>query len=112
MLVDDEKNILKTMARIFRRYGTIIQAGNGQEALDMLEKESWQVDLVITDLTMPQMDGLQLIEMIQKVDRDMPIIVISGQYQTVPPPGIQIITKPWQEDELFDAVERHLKTRE
>ncbi|MBD3359741.1 MAG: response regulator [Candidatus Buchananbacteria bacterium] len=109
LVVDDEKNILKIMARLLRPYGTIIQASNGQEALTLLEKESWQVDLVITDLTMPKMDGLQLIERIHATCCDLPIIVISGQYQTAPPAGIQIIGKPWQDNELLAAVDQHLQ---
>lgn len=112
LLVDDEKSILKALARILGSQGQIIQAGNGIEALAKLKEENWQIDLVITDVKMPQMDGLQLIEQIKQDGNGLPIIVISGHYDIAPPPDIPIIKKPWDPDELICLVQQMLnKTR-
>jgi two-component system chemotaxis response regulator CheY len=63
LVVDDSAAIRKILQRVLRQTGmainTIHEAGNGEEALDLLRAH--KVDLVLTDINMPRMDGLELL---------------------------------------------------
>ena len=54
----------------------MLQAGNGLQGLEVFERE--QPDLIICDLRMPQIDGLELIRRISQINSEMPVIVVSG----------------------------------
>ena len=74
ILRDSMKNILSTFFK-----NTFI-ATNGQEAFDIFNKE--EIDIVLTDINMPIMDGVELIKSIQKVDNQAIIIVLSGHNES------------------------------
>jgi two-component system, cell cycle sensor histidine kinase and response regulator CckA len=57
---------------------TVIQAGNGVEALEELEKRDGRVDLVVSDVVMPEMDGPALMKELRKRNPDIKIIFVSG----------------------------------
>ena len=79
LLVDDEKGYLKALADDLRASdcrACILTAENGERALDVLE--SARVDLIVTDLHMPVMDGFKLISEVKKRHPKMPIIVVSA----------------------------------
>ncbi|NRA36810.1 MAG: response regulator [Planctomycetes bacterium] len=79
LLVDDDDVVRTVIAKVLENSGYIISsAANGIEALEKLEHGT--VDLIITDLNMPQMDGWALIDNIQKYEmhRDTPIMLLSG----------------------------------
>ena len=82
LVVDDEPDILETIVdslEIEFDTGkvTIKQAINGVEALKMVQSEI-DFKLVVTDLNMPEMDGLQLTENIRKLENQVPVIVFTG----------------------------------
>ena len=77
LLVDDEKLILKGMSHLL----DILQqdcmcAHNGKEALQAIDRQ--QVDLVISDIHMPRMNGFQLAQAIRQKQPDLPIVLITG----------------------------------
>jgi CheY-like chemotaxis protein len=77
--VDDEKIFLLSLADGLNTSGLkfhILTAGNGEKALKALESES--VDLVVTDLKMPVMDGFEFLSQMRKGYPDIPVIVISA----------------------------------
>ena len=82
MVVDDSPIIRKILTKAIRsckvEIDTIFEAANGIEALDILSKE-W-IDIVFTDLNMPKMGGMELIENIRKDDANMntPVVVVSS----------------------------------
>ncbi|MFH0785279.1 MAG: sigma-54 dependent transcriptional regulator [Pseudomonadota bacterium] len=77
LIVDDEKTARKVLQQHLLRHGhDVIFATNGREALFLLEKNA--VDLVITDLLMPEMDGLQLMQLIKEHHPLLPIIFCTG----------------------------------
>ena len=78
LLVEDFKTMRKAIIRILKDLNVeVLEAGNGIEALKVLDTES--VDIVFTDLVMPEMDGFELCEEIRRRPdmRDLPVIVIS-----------------------------------
>jgi CheY-like chemotaxis protein len=80
LLVDDNEVSAEIMGMTLEDLGhTIALAGDGKEALNFLESEP-SVKLVITDLAMPEMDGLELVRHIKKSDkfRDVQVILLTG----------------------------------
>lgn len=78
LVVEDNKNLLLLMKSRLERAGyKVLQAENGQEALRVLE--SFQVDLMISDIMMPKMDGFELIEALREATFNMPILVVTAK---------------------------------
>jgi len=81
IIVDDEPWILSGLKKMvnFKAYGfEPITASSAMEALDYLKKHPLGVDLVITDINMPGMDGLELIKKIKEIRSDIEIVILSG----------------------------------
>jgi two-component system, cell cycle sensor histidine kinase and response regulator CckA len=79
LLVEDEEGLRTLNARGLQSRGyTVIQAGNGFEALEELERQGGQVDLVVSDVVMPEMDGPALMKELRKRNPDIKIIFVSG----------------------------------
>jgi two-component system cell cycle sensor histidine kinase/response regulator CckA len=78
LLVEDEEGLRGLNARGLASRGyTVLQAGNGVEALEVLEKEG-KVDLVVSDVVMPEMDGPTLLKELRARDPKIKIIFVSG----------------------------------
>ncbi|MCD6319186.1 MAG: response regulator, partial [Candidatus Desulfofervidaceae bacterium] len=107
LFVDDEVRILHTIKRMLRRedYNKLF-ASDGKEALGILEEESVQV--LVTDLRMPEMDGLTLIKKVKEKYPEVVCIVLTA-YSQIPTLLAAInqghvyryITKPWNSEEEF-----------
>lgn len=83
LMVDDEETLLSLGQAILSAYGyRVLTANNGPEALEVLAAQREHIDLVITDLVMPQMSGRELIEKIKALAPHMPVLCASGY---VPP---------------------------
>ena len=79
LLVEDEEELRALNARGLKSRGyTVIEAGNGVEALEELERQGGQVDIVVSDVVMPEMDGPTLMKELKKRKPDIKIIFVSG----------------------------------
>jgi two-component system cell cycle sensor histidine kinase/response regulator CckA len=79
LLVEDEEGLRALNARGLASRGyTVIEAGNGVEALAELERQGGQIDLVVSDVVMPEMDGPTLMKELKKRNPDIRIIFVSG----------------------------------
>src|SRR5580698_6114108 len=79
LLVEDEEGLRALNARGLTSRGyTVLEAGNGVEAIDVLEKHGGKVDLVVSDVVMPEMDGPTLLRELRSRDPDLKIIFVSG----------------------------------
>jgi two-component system cell cycle sensor histidine kinase/response regulator CckA len=79
LLVEDEEGLRALNARGLQSRGyTVIQAGNGVEALEEMERVGGHVDLVVSDVVMPEMDGPTLMKELRKRNPDLKIIFVSG----------------------------------
>lgn len=116
LFIDDEANILAALKRLFQPLGyTILTAKSGAEAIALLEKEA--VDLVISDMRMPQMTGAELLERVRSGWPDVVRILLTG-YSDITSTIAAInhgeiyryISKPWNDGEIVqivrDALER------
>lgn len=78
LVIDDDETVRKTIVRMLGKSGyRVISASNGQEGLELFSTE--RPDLVITDLRMPGMDGLEVLERMSETTAAIPVIVVSGQ---------------------------------
>lgn len=78
MVVDDEINTRLLMKKVLERENfEVICAANGKIALELLEK--YDIDLMITDVMMPVIDGLQLVEIVSKEHQNLPILMITAK---------------------------------
>ncbi|TMJ33645.1 MAG: response regulator [Alphaproteobacteria bacterium] len=79
LLVEDEEGLRVLNARGLQSRGyTVLQASNGIEALDALERQGGQVELVVSDVVTPEMDGPALMKELRKRNPDIKIIFVSG----------------------------------
>lgn len=77
LVVEDEKELSDLMAEFLRMFGyTVSTAGDGYDALALLETTT--IDIVITDVRMPRMDGMNLMTIIKNKYSDLPVIIITG----------------------------------
>ena len=83
LLVDDDENLRRVMEFQLGEAGyKVVPAADGQEALTIFEQN--EVDCVVTDLRMPKLSGLELLEKIKSVNGDIPVIVATafGEVET------------------------------
>ena len=77
LIIDDEKAILKMLQKLLEREGyEVLIAHNGKEGLKLFQ--TFEVDLVITDLIMPEVEGIEVIGALKKDVSDVKIIAVSG----------------------------------
>lgn len=109
LVVDDEEFIREIITEILKFEGIeTLEAKNGLEALSVLANN--QIDLVLSDIRMPDLDGYQMLKKIQEVaSADMPVIFITGysdysDQKLMIQGAKQIIQKPFTGDSLLLAV--------
>jgi len=77
LIIDDEKAIRKTLSEILSYEGyKIEEAGDGEEGLKKLSEKAY--DIVVCDIKMPKLDGIEFLEKAKAVNADIPVIMISG----------------------------------
>ncbi|MDE3223593.1 MAG: response regulator, partial [Acidobacteriota bacterium] len=111
LVVDDEEAILMLLQEVMRAEGfSFILARNGTEALDLVIERDEEVDLVITDLNMPKMDGLELVAILRERRPDLSVIVMSGLATDattagrLEKSGAKFLAKPFTVSQLLNAV--------
>lgn len=111
LIVDDEKNMCKILKIVFEKDGFLVEvAYNGSKAIEVLEAK--HIDLVIADLKMPDMDGIELLKKIQTQGLRVPFMIISA-YGTITSAveamklgAVDFITKPFNKDLIRHRVNR------
>jgi len=81
-------------------------ASDGQEALDLFAQEIPAV--IVSNISMPHIDGITLVHRIREGGYDVPVILISAEVAPVNLPGVVLIAKPFDLDAIMDAVEQSL----
>ena len=111
LIADDEKNIRSGLELAFEDEGyTVETAADGKEAWEKLQKNA--IDLVITDLRMPEMDGYELLKRISAAYPTLPVIVLTGHgtietaVETMRDGAVDFFTKPVDIDKLSLVVKK------
>ena len=118
LLVDDAKDFIKYMKkRLDARGVEVSTAVSGRQALELLDKEP--VDVVVLDVLMPDMDGIETLQEIKKIKPDQPVIMLTG-HGTVESTaeGMRLgaadfLLKPCDADTLLSSIEKaHARTQQ
>lgn len=103
LVVEDEPTVRTMAVRTLQEAGyQVSHAAHGREALDLIERGNGRVDLVVTDIGMPEMDGHELARRLQALRPGVPVLYMSGYADagTVTP----FLQKPFSPDDLVDRV--------
>ncbi len=114
LIVDDEEGMRRLLSRVLGRAGyDAVAVGSGAEALRQVASDRF--DLVVTDIKMPEMDGLQLLEELKEFEPSLPIIVmtaygtIENAVQALRLGAYDYIAKPFETDEIKLTVAKLLE---
>lgn len=115
LIVDDEENVRQLLEKVLKKEGYLIDtANNGDSALDKIEKSN--VDIVITDINMPEMDGIELLKQIVKLGQGIKVILITAfatldtAVEALRFGACDYITKPFDLDEILLSVKKNADT--
>ena len=111
LLIDDEPDILRVLSRSLRADGfTVSTAGNGESGLSQFRSE--QPDIVLTDIKMPGMDGIEVLKQVKQEDPGTEVIMVTGHgdienaIEALKYGASDFITKPVRDDALALALKR------
>lgn len=117
LVADDERNLRRMLKAQLERWGYEVHlAETGAEALALLGEN--HIDIVITDLRMPEMDGMQLLAEIQARHLSLPVVMITAHgtvdtaVEAIKLGAFDYITKPYDRNALKDVVAKAARTRE
>jgi two-component system response regulator HydG len=112
LVVDDDAESRTAMLRVLEaaEYKTL-NADNGQQALDIVQQEGG-VDVVVTDLRLPVLDGVELLKRVKAADQEIEVILITGYgtvevaVEAIKEGAYDFITKPVKKAQLLHSVEK------
>ena len=116
LVVEDEASVRGLLVQVLRRYGYAVhEASNGQEAVKQWQVHSSEVDLLFTDMVMPEgITGLELTRRLRELKPGLKVIIASGysaelaQKSAMDNAGILYLSKPFEADILAEAVRKCL----
>ena len=115
LVVDDDAGVREGLRFALDEHFTVLEAPHGRAALGVVRAE--RVDLVLLDILMPEVDGLEILQELKAFDPDLPVIMMTA-VKTVRTTvaamklgAADYVTKPYQEDELVAAIRQALEQR-
>ena len=115
LIVDDEANMRRVLEALLRRQGyRTLVASDGEAALDVLSEEP--VDAVVTDLRMPHMNGLELLEAARQRHPAVPIVLLTAHgtvgsaVEALKQGAFDYLTKPFDPEEVQQVVDKAVRT--
>jgi CheY-like chemotaxis protein len=110
LVVDDDPMVLTFLSRVISRYGvSVLNASCGNEALRLLDSGQ-KIDLVLTDIDMPSMTGIELRALLlnHNVWQSIPVVLMTGGVTTGIPRGVLVLTKPFELRQIQCTMVAHL----
>lgn len=112
LLVDDEPQVVELVREMLIREGyTVFGAGDGEEAIQFVEKNENRIDLLLTDIVMPQLNGRELADRLKDMRRGLRVLYMSGfmkeailKYYGISITGIPFLQKPFTRETLSRKV--------
>lgn len=116
LVIDDEAIVRVSCERVLKPVGfEVMVTSRGDEAIELLEKEPY--DVVLTDLKMPDMDGLEVLKIIKERWPDIQVIIITGYgtintaVQAIKMGAYEYIEKPFTPQDILEVVEKAIKEK-
>jgi DNA-binding NtrC family response regulator len=114
LIVDDDPDVLDMLERLLQKldYQTFV-APNGERALEIVDKS--KVNVVVSDLVMPEMDGIEFLKRVKSRKGDIPFIMITGHptietaVEAIKKGAYDYLTKPFQVEEVQIKIDRALE---
>jgi two-component system, cell cycle sensor histidine kinase and response regulator CckA len=111
LLVEDEEMVRRAGRRILEKHGyRVLQAADGQEAMDLLRERGTEIALIVSDVVMPRMGGRELYSSLREEGFVMPFLFTSGYTDRMSSdtvaldPNVPVLPKPWTWTELTASV--------
>lgn len=113
LVIDDEELMLEVASMMIEEEGSAVKsAANGKDGVSILEKDPTAIDCVFSDFSMPEMNGFEVYQAVQKIKPGIPFVMVSGlkivpEVEALLREGkIQFVSKPFHKSELFKAINR------
>jgi len=110
LIVDDDPQILRLVEKMIGRRAKVLLAPRPSEALKVCDEQP--VDILISDVQLPEMDGIRLAERVQKIRPETSVLLISGQYKEPPAAAragkVKFLKKPFFPSDLVRMIEEML----
>lgn len=117
LVVDDEPNLQRVLSALLLRDDYDVHtAEDGEQALSVLNEH--HIDMVVTDLRMPKMDGMELLRRVRAMDEELPVVIITAHgtvdnaVEALKTGAFDYITKPFDQTEVRTIVRKALRTRD
>lgn len=116
LVVDDSAMIRTAVTKTLQSRGhTVHQAENGRLGLELWEQRKTEIQLVVSDVFMPELDGLSMAKEIRKRSRTVPILLMSSKLDdnsrwVADEAGFRLLPKPFKDEVLLLLVDRLLRT--
>ena len=118
LAVDDEPDMLTLIKMIIEGYSKhqVTTTNTPMEVVELLSKE--QFDLIITDLKMPGMDGMELLDLAKKYDKDVLVLMVTAfgslesAEEALRKGAFDYISKPFRKEQLLLAIDKAMRWRE
>ncbi len=118
LVAEDEYAVRLTAVRILESLGyKVLEAANGREAVELVAASADTIDLVLTDMLMPEMNGREAFYEIRRIAPEMPVVAVSGYTRDVDIEQLErdglagFVHKPYMHDNLSAAIESALRRR-
>ena len=112
LVVDDEKDVLEIIKDRLESYGYEVETlTDGQQCIEFLKKDS--IDLILLDIEMPEMDGIEVLEIVHRDYSNIPVIILSATTTratargTLEKGAVDYILKPFSPEELMEKVRKY-----
>lgn len=115
LVVDDSDSTRQTITRMLEAGGfSVVTAASGPEALERLAREPHNIDLVLSDVTMPGMNGIDLSYQIREQYPSVPVAIVSGDVSDLERSiigrfEVPFIKKPFHAESLYSAVREAIR---
>ena len=115
LIVDDDAGLRESFRLILEESYELVEASDGRQALDIVRNR--EIDLVLLDIRLPEMDGIEVLERIKAMDEQVEVVLVTA-VKTVRTAvaamklgAFDYLTKPFEEDDLLSVVRRALEKR-
>jgi len=115
LVVDDEVNVIESFKQLLKDNYKVLTATNGEEALEKVEKEN--LDIVLLDIRMPGMDGIEVLRRIEEMKENVDVIMVTAvntmktAIEAMKLGAYDYITKPFEVDEVVVSIDKVLEKR-
>ena len=113
LIIDDEREMVEELTEILEREGYAIEvAFDGEEAIERFRDPGQDIGLVLLDVKMPKMSGVEVYRKIRKIDAHVPVIIVTGSFekkhadQILKEGAHMVVSKPFEVEKLLRLIKK------